>query len=245
MAGPNGMNLRAAVNGGEAVSRLKWLRILAACVIASATASPALASSIVDATGQGSCRMADLIGPTACNNTDPSVFASYQALTYQASESNNWFSFEIPDADIISGTLKIELGQHFVSRPELVYSIYNPSTISFSGLSSGPVLGSISLADIKAAEGFVSIALNGSAISLLNNSSGESLVFGGDITGSPYYNLLFNGITGRSGAQLILETNNSAVPEPSTWALFLLGFGLVGGVMRTTRRRQKASVSHA
>lgn len=37
----------------------------------------------------------------------------------------------------------------------------------------------------------------------------------------------------------------AAVPEPSTWALMLLGFGFVGGAMRTTKRRQKVTVSYA
>lgn len=35
----------------------------------------------------------------------------------------------------------------------------------------------------------------------------------------------------------------SAVPEPSSWAMLLLGFGLVGGVVRSARRRQKLAVS--
>lgn len=36
-----------------------------------------------------------------------------------------------------------------------------------------------------------------------------------------------------------------AVPEPSTWAMMLLGFGFVGGAMRSAKRRQKVTVSYA
>jgi hypothetical protein len=36
----------------------------------------------------------------------------------------------------------------------------------------------------------------------------------------------------------------SAIPEPSTWAMMLLGFGFGGGAMRS-RRRQKLTVSYA
>lgn len=36
----------------------------------------------------------------------------------------------------------------------------------------------------------------------------------------------------------------SPVPEPSTWAMMLIGFGFVGGAMRS-RRRQKLTVSYA
>ena len=35
---------------------------------------------------------------------------------------------------------------------------------------------------------------------------------------------------------------NAGVPEPSTWALFILGFGVIGGAMRARRR---ASISFA
>lgn len=36
---------------------------------------------------------------------------------------------------------------------------------------------------------------------------------------------------------------SAAVPEPATWGLMILGFGLVGGALR--RRRQKVSVRYA
>jgi hypothetical protein len=38
---------------------------------------------------------------------------------------------------------------------------------------------------------------------------------------------------------------NGAVPEPSTWAMMLLGFGFVGGAMRAAKRRQKLALSYA
>lgn len=37
----------------------------------------------------------------------------------------------------------------------------------------------------------------------------------------------------------------AAVPEPATWALMLLGFGFVGGALRSAKRRQKVTVSYA
>jgi hypothetical protein len=44
---------------------------------------------------------------------------------------------------------------------------------------------------------------------------------------------------------LNLSTANGAVPEPSTWAMLLLGFGVVGGAMRSAKRRQRVSVAYA
>lgn len=37
----------------------------------------------------------------------------------------------------------------------------------------------------------------------------------------------------------------SAVPEPSTWALMLIGFGAVGGAMRSAKRKRKVTFSFA
>jgi len=38
------------------------------------------------------------------------------------------------------------------------------------------------------------------------------------------------------------QTSSSAVPEPASWAMFIGGFGLIGGAMR---RRQRTTVSFA
>ncbi|WP_067611879.1 PEPxxWA-CTERM sorting domain-containing protein [Erythrobacter sp. QSSC1-22B] len=37
----------------------------------------------------------------------------------------------------------------------------------------------------------------------------------------------------------------TGVPEPGTWAMMLLGFGFIGGAMRSAKRRQKLIVSYA
>lgn len=36
-----------------------------------------------------------------------------------------------------------------------------------------------------------------------------------------------------------------AVPEPTTWAMMILGFGAVGGVMRSNRRKARLTLKHA
>jgi len=40
-------------------------------------------------------------------------------------------------------------------------------------------------------------------------------------------------------------TLSAAVPEPSLWATMVLGFGLVGGALRTAKRRRRLAVSNA
>jgi PEP-CTERM motif len=60
---------------------------------------------------------------------------------------------------------------------------------------------------------------------------------GNGVVSSPTYAIATRFTTG--------EVVAGAVPEPATWALMLLGFGFVGGAMRTTKRRQFATVSYA
>ena len=45
--------------------------------------------------------------------------------------------------------------------------------------------------------------------------------------------------------QDMLFWTRSAVPEPATWAMMLLGFGLIGGAMRSAKRRQGFASSMA
>jgi hypothetical protein len=51
----------------------------------------------------------------------------------------------------------------------------------------------------------------------------------------------------RNGPEFLIDdivvngTFNAAVPEPSTWAMMVVGFGLLGGAMRASRRRRALS----
>ena len=47
------------------------------------------------------------------------------------------------------------------------------------------------------------------------------------------------------GFKLERITVSAAVPEPTTWAMMILGFGFVGGAIRSAKRRQKVTVSYA
>jgi hypothetical protein len=45
--------------------------------------------------------------------------------------------------------------------------------------------------------------------------------------------------------KLTFNTPPPAVPEPATWLMMILGFGLVGGVMRANKRRENLTVSYS
>jgi hypothetical protein len=59
---------------------------------------------------------------------------------------------------------------------------------------------------------------------------------------SVFFNV--QGQTANNGSAFFDVEVGAPVPEPSTWAMMLLGFGFVGGAMRS-RRRQKVTVSYA
>ena len=65
-------------------------------------------------------------------------------------------------------------------------------------------------------------------------------------TGSTPLELQFRGL-GVTAADFAVDRVylTAAVPEPSTWALMLLGFGAVGGAMRMKRRKTNAVLSFA
>ncbi len=58
-------------------------------------------------------------------------------------------------------------------------------------------------------------------------------------------------ITGRSGFWVMDDVSyntsivTSAVPEPATWALMVMGFGIVGGAMRSARRNPNVGIRYA
>lgn len=48
-----------------------------------------------------------------------------------------------------------------------------------------------------------------------------------------------------SAASASVSQFQASVPEPTTWAMMLLGFGFVGGAMRSVKRTRKLTVSYA
>jgi hypothetical protein len=64
-----------------------------------------------------------------------------------------------------------------------------------------------------------------------------------DATGTIGTNYFYNGAGVRPGQDTELRVTwtglpITAVPEPATWAMMIVGFGLVGSIVRSTRRRE-------
>ena len=67
-----------------------------------------------------------------------------------------------------------------------------------------------------------------------------------DATG-PSATLLFTNLSGGTNEGIFLDAVSltAAVPEPSTWAMLLIGFFGIGAILRTPRRKRNVAVSYA
>jgi hypothetical protein len=211
--------------------------ILARCAIAVALTFGAVGASAttVDAFGSGwinSSFEANNAFGGGINNS----YAGYSGLQY-----NNWFEFALPNTVVTDATLSIWNSQYNTTiDPDAVYSLHAPLDYTFAGLVDGPSFGSVTLglAD-NGTDHYVSITLNGLGVAYLNSHLGDTVRFGGTTTSyvdpaSCSDCVAVFGYTGGSPvAQLAI--NVGGVPEPTSWAMLITGFGLVGAAARRRR----------
>jgi hypothetical protein len=91
-----------------------------------------------------------------------------------------------------------------------------------------------------------SVALPNSEFAFFENPpAGTDLSFSaaslsGTFGGSGGQGVLFGGTADVGGTAQVTYTFAALVPEPATWAMMLIGFGGMGGVLRSARRRTPA-----
>lgn len=126
---------------------------------------------------------------------------------------------------------------NLTQNPNSIYSLYSVSGISFTGLVSGSVLGTVSSGTANTGvDHYVDITLNATAISLLNGAQGSTFVFGGSVDeplDSGNIVALF-GFTSGLPEPILTLTEGATVPEPGTWAMLL---GSLGTLAFMRRRR--------
>lgn len=154
---------------------------------------------------------------------------NYLVGQFAGQQYNNFFGFDLSEISgiITSAVLDIGNGPFGLSGEPVTWTTYDvdgaiDTNISYSNvgiftdLGSGTSYGAVVVA---APTNNVSLALNASGLTAVNNSVGRSFFVGGTLT------------------PLV-----AAVPEPVTWLMMILGFAAIGGVMRrkdsvTTRVR--------
>ena len=166
---------------------------------------------------------------------------------------DQWYTFRFGDvgSDFTSG-VDVELG---VSPPSIAapsapwtFTLDRPGSISFvDGFGSGD---QFSITDFGAAIGMTSASIYGidcfqvisACFASAQHSRGTFTLsagahsIGGSTLASPF---------GFGAAFFRVNALTSAIPEPSTWAMMLLGFGFVGGAMRRSYASTETACYHA
>ncbi len=224
------------------------LLLAASLAAAFALASPAAASTTIGNATNGNCY------PFSCGPTDgvTAYQQSYNAAAFSGPLNFNTISF-----DRYNSVANYDSGTYAVS--------FYLQSGAFGSLSSnlasnrGTLLGNFGTFTIGGASS-PTLSLTGSAIhydptmgSLLMDvavsngvGQGDYFVFfnADDTTGSiaRAFNSSYGNVGNTGGALVTTFSTVGGVPEPATWAMLILGFGVVGGAMR---RRQRVSVRFA
>ncbi|HMI20309.1 MAG TPA: PEPxxWA-CTERM sorting domain-containing protein [Sphingomonas sp.] len=196
-------------------------------------------ASDIPASGSGWCLS------FGCGNTDTNIVSNSYAGLDSGNTFHDWFAVNVPNVTITTASLTIwnDAFNH-IDDPDSIFSLYAASGIDFDGLVSGDVLGAIGLAGVDTGVGhYVTVTLNPTAIAALNTAAGGSFLFGGAVGGfgasdDSSVNTAFGWTDGHPGA--FLTINASTAPEPASWAMMLLGFGVVGyGLRRSMQTRRR------
>lgn len=161
-----------------------------------------------------------------------------------AGEFRDFFTFNVTPGNYTSATLLIDVAAAVLAQsPTLTYQVTSTSSLAFANLGTGTVYGtkSYTSADENQTE---SIVLDAAALAAIDlggvfTVSGRVISFTNFGTNTPDQ-LVFGG-SGGSGPPVTLELT-TAVPEPPTWAMLILGFAGVG-LVAYRRRNQAATLA--
>ncbi len=92
---------------------------------------------------------------------------------------------------------------------------------------------------------FTSVAFNGTPFSIGSTGNVEFRFLQDAHTTAGSQTLVVSGVSGGNGTYdgTIAFARLTAVPEPASWAMMMMGFGGLGAMMRTNRRRAAASAA--
>lgn len=195
-------------------------------------------------------------GALAPNLPSSTSNANYFAGQQGSTAFRNYFIFDLTSLDSEATSATLELRRYF-SDAGTVMNFYDVSTsaaelistradqnvvyaAAYADLGTGTMYGSQAVGPGNPDDIF-SIVLNASAIADINAAAGGFFAIGTQVdTVDPLSGSVFSG-SGSEGVQrLVIETKSSAVPEPSTMAVWLLLFAIFASSYRSrTRSRNR------
>lgn len=142
-------------------------------------------------------------------------------------QGNDYFVFDIPVGYFDQAT--IQIWDPPKDPDNGVFNLYEATSLTYPGLTAGPLLATISGDDIAAhADSFINIDINPTGVALLQAAQGQRFFFGGSYNGTA----VFYGQAGLAAPTMLVLT----APEPETWVLLIGGFGLAGAAVRRARK---------
>lgn len=241
------------------------IAIVALTLGASALATPALAASTVAFTSVGgtSLNNAPLAGAFATMTFD----APFNGTANEATQKGLLATISGVEAGRVSNNPQGVNGQgYFVVAPTPYngtdyFAVGSDGALKLQNTGATPFFSSISVF-IGSIDAYNSVDLFDAAGTLISTFSGTQLNNGvvpnfpgsGDPSGSRF--VTFNGTNGtllsgirfsNTGGNRAFEFDNvsftTAVPEPATWMMMLVGFGMVGAAARYRRRTTAAAIA--
>jgi hypothetical protein len=145
-----------------------------------------------------------------------------------------------------AGNTDFNRGNTFATAGSKEFIAYGDTTVEFATAVTAFGFYATDVADLGRGLTVLINGGSGGVFDLLSGSAGSNgnLLFFGITSASPISSITFAG-AGRNdgfGFDDLTVGQAAAVPEPATWAMFIGGFGLIGGAMR---RRQRATVRFA
>lgn len=165
----------------------------------------------------------------------PSAYAAELIETYTPGDPEFTVS-----GDIFSGPISADIGVSGIVDGLFTHTF--AFTIPQTGVGSGSITTSASFLGSTNDTDFISVLFNGSPVGLTELGDGlveMAFATGVPITSGMLNQLVINGESrgnGSYGGQITFNPVNSAVPEPTTWAMLLFGFSAIGFAMR--RRKE-------
>lgn len=212
-----------------------------AAVFAAALATvPAAASTVVvNATSQSWCASAYF--GCVYYTPSPHVLSPFTGNS-GGNQVRGYLLFDIPVGNYTAATLSIfNDGRNYTEAPGNTFTLRAAPAINYTALGTGPVLASANVGAIDTGiSHFEAFGLNGTAVGLLNGAAGGSFLFGGAASGDLSVESELFGYVNGPAAYLTLTLADSAVPEPATWAMLIVGFGAIGGAIRMRPRAKYA-----